>query len=49
MNAFAGNVILIRFRVFTCSASGYNNYADPDTDGGFYVNNVMVLGETLQE
>ncbi len=49
LSDYAGNVILIRFRVFTCSASGYNHYADPDTDGGFYVNNVIVLGETIQE
>lgn len=49
LSDYAGNVILIRFRVFTCSHPNYNNYADPATDGGFYVNNVIVLGETIQE
>ncbi len=46
LSAFSGNVILLRFRVVTTSASSYQHY-DKDTGwGGFYVDDVMVWGES---
>ncbi len=46
LSAFSGNVILLRFRVVTTSASSYQHY-DQDTGwGGFYVDDVVVKGES---
>ncbi len=49
LSGFRGNVIRIRFRVFTCNASTYNNFEDEHAGfGGFYVDNVIVSGRTVQ-
>ncbi len=50
LSDFRGNVIRIRFRVFTCNAAGYDPFEDDTADfGGFYVDNVIVSGRTIQE
>ncbi len=50
LSDFRGNVIRIRFRVFTCNAGTYAHYEDEDAGfGGFYVDNVIVSGRTIQE
>ncbi len=48
LSDWSGNVIHIRFRVVNTNAGNYNHYMDPNAGfGGFYVDDVMVTGETL--
>ncbi len=47
LTAFRGNVIMLRFRVVTTSADNYQHY-DKDTGwGGFYLDDVVISGESL--
>ncbi len=48
LSDFSGNVILLRFRVVTCGANAYDHFEDGTLDfGGFFINNVMVYGQTI--
>ena len=48
LSDWSGNVIHIRFRVVDTNGSTYAHYEDPNAGfGGFYVDDVMVTGETL--
>ncbi len=52
LSSFSGNAIQLRFRVVTCDNAFYDNnnnnapYGDPGF-GGFYVDDVIVYGETI--
>jgi hypothetical protein len=47
LSAFRGNVILLRFRVVTTNAGTYQHY-DKDTGwGGFYLDDVVISGESI--
>ena len=50
LSDWSGNVILIRFRMVTTSATNYDPYESPYSDvgfGGFYIDDVVVSGETV--
>ena len=50
LSGWAGKVVLIRFRVTTTNAAGYNAYEDNTAGfGGFYLDDVVVWGESVQE
>ncbi len=44
---FRGYQILLRFRVCTTTEAGYAHYANGGYDGGFYVDDVMIKGESI--
>ncbi|MFO8109113.1 MAG: CARDB domain-containing protein [Thermoplasmata archaeon] len=48
LSDFRGEVIRIRFRMITTTGS-YNHYDDPGEDAGFYVDNVIVSGSSIEE
>ncbi len=50
LSEWSGNVILIRFRMVTTSATNYDPYESPYSTvgfGGFYIDDVVVSGETV--
>ena len=48
LSDWSGNVILIRFRMVTTNATNYDHYeSDSVNFGGFYIDDVVVSGETV--
>ncbi len=47
LTSWRGYQIVIRFRVCTNTDPGYAHYADASSDGGFYVDDVQVKGESI--
>ncbi len=48
LSEWSGNVILIRFRMVTTSATNYDHYESSTVGfGGFYIDDVVVSGETV--
>ena len=46
LSDYSGNIVRMRFRVFTNANEAYAPYEDDNTDGGLYIDNVIVHGET---